>query len=306
MSIIFTTPGYSHLSENCNLNGNSYFPNRTHEIAVTYFPDGEFEFRIPDDRIEDEHVRLLGGCHDAHSTELLLASAYEIALLKPASLTVVVTYMRSARSERSNDGSAVLAKFQANLWSGLGNVFPGVRIQFIDLHSDLILNYFHGPVHVSNIVQDVRESLFSRLESILGEDESLCFATVDDGRSSSLRKFAAQNDATFAHIVKQRLSGSVTKVLEVQGDVEGKTVVIWDDMIATAGSLCNAAKAYKERGATRILACASHGVFCGDALNNIGKSDIDRIFVTDSHQNALKASAEDARVVVVPLSGVFF
>lgn len=278
-------PGYGHL-----LRG-------TPEVKVTRFPDGEFSFTLEPHKVVGNDVIVLGGCHSAEASETMLALAYEAARFNPASLTVLITYFRNARSERSPNGEAVLAKFQANLWSGLGLVYPGVKLVFIDLHTDLILNYFTGAVRTVNQSLSFRNMLLSECFQVMSRDplpwshSTTVLATVDDGRASAIRKMAAAANCGFASITKKRLSGSETKVHEVHGDsVDGRDVIIIDDMVSTGSSLDNAVQAYKERGARRVFACITHGVFTEGALERLKASGLDHMLVTDSHPNAVAAS----------------
>lgn len=282
-------PGYDHIQK----------WGAIEHVNFQSFPDGEISIAIPGN-IWNKDVTLIGGCHNAQASETLLAIAYEVARKSPASLTVVITYFRNARSERSTHGEAVMAKFQANLWSGLAQVFPGVRLEFLDLHSDLILNYFHGPIHTVNISRPIYENLIVKAREYT--KGGIALATVDEGHSSMVRTMAHSYSYGFAGITKQRLSGSDTRVLDVHGDVQGRTVIICDDIVATGSSLANAAKAYKDRGALQVVACATHGVFAGDAIRRLQESPIDHMFVTDSHPNAL-VGAQDAPtfVHIVPI-----
>lgn len=262
-------------------------------VEVKVFPDGESAIAIPKG-MSGEDVILIGHCATAHDSEIFLAAAYEIAGQGPKSFTVINTYFRHARSERADGRWAAMAKFQARQWSGLGRVYPGVRLEFVELHKDTVMHYFEGAVSTYNWTGRSRLEFTVRL--VYGPDmknDQLVYATVDDGGVYEAKQLADNAKVGFAHIEKKRLSGSETKVLNVLGDkVEGKDVVIFDDMIATGGSMIKAAQAYKERGALRIIVAATHGVFTEGALDAMAKSGvIDKVFVTDSHPNA-KAAAK--------------
>lgn len=115
------------------------------------------------------------------------------------------------------------------------------------------------------------------------------YATVDHGGVHETRKLADARGVGFAHIDKKRLSGTETEVREVHGDVNGCDVVIFDDMISTGGSLMKAAKAYKDRGALRVFAVATHGLFVNGAMSKLPGSAVDGILVTNSHPQATAA-----------------
>lgn len=258
-------------------------------VVVETFPDGETAITVPDIGIDDDIV-LIGGCADAQESESFLAAAYEIAAYGPRTLTVVNTYFRHARCERKFGKQAVMAKFQARQWSGVGVIFPGVRLVFLDLHNDLVLSYFECATRASNVT--ALPLLERKMQKLWGDIVNPVYATVDYGGVHEARLLAEARGVGFAHIDKKRLSGSETQIREVHGDVNGCDVVIFDDVIATGGSIVKAANAYAERGALRIFVVACHGVFVGAAVAKLRASPVQGVFVTDSHRNAVAAHAQ--------------
>jgi len=253
-------------------------------VTVDTFPDGETAITVPDIGVNDDIV-LVGGCSDALESESFLAAAYEVASQGPRSLTVVNTYFRHARSERKFGKQAVMAKFQARQWSGIGVIYPGVRLIFVDLHNDLVLSYFECATRSSNI--SALPLLERKLQHLWGGLQNPVYATVDYGGVHEARKLAEKRNVGFAHIDKVRLSGSETMIREVHGDsVDDRDVVIIDDMISTGGSLVKAANAYRARGARRVFAIATHGLFVGTAIAKLRASAVEGVLVTDSHPNA--------------------
>ena len=252
-------------------------------VTVEVFPDGETAIIVPEVTPYDDVV-LVGECSSALASETFLAAAYEIASQGPKSFTVFNTYFRHARSERKVDDKATLAKFQARLWSGLGRIFPGVRVVLLDLHKDLIVDFFEGPVHTQN------KSFLGVLESRVHEElHNPVYATVDEGGKFQARRLAEIANAGFASIVKKRQSGTETKILSVEGDeVKDRDVLIIDDMISTGGSVAKAAKAYLERGARRVVVIAAHGIFSENALVLMQEAGVSKVIVSDSHPNALR------------------
>ena len=265
-------------------------------VKVETFPDGETAITVPDIGCKDDIV-LIGNCADAQASETFLASAYEIAHHGPASLTVVNTYFRHARCERRFGTQAVLAKFQARQWSGLGTIFPGVRLIFLDLHNDLVLSYFEGPVRTTNI--SALPLLERKMQTLWGSFCNQVYATVDYGGVHEARLLAEARKCGFAHIDKKRLSGTETEIRDVHGDVAGSDVIIFDDMVSTGGSLVKAAQAYKDRGALRVFAVAAHGLFVNNAVERLQDSPIEGVLVTDSHPNAVDAYEEDPSFIQV-------
>lgn len=268
-------------------------------VDVQVFPDGEIAIAIPSNGVSGNDITLIGNCATAQASEAFLAAAYEIAAQGPKSFTVINTYFRNARSERADGKWAALAKFQARQWSGLGRVYPGVRLEFVDLHKDTVMFYFEGAVVTHNYAWRPRLESAVWLHSEGLATNRMVYATVDDGGVYEAKRLADNAKVGFAHIQKKRFSGSETKVLNVLGDrVKGRDVVIFDDMIATGGSMIKAAQAYKERGALRIIVAATHGVFAGDALDAMVNSGvIDKVFVTDSHPNARKAAKSHPKLI---------
>ena len=238
-----------------------------------------------------------GGCPDAQASETFLAAAYEFAHRGPRSLTVVNTYFRHARCDRKFGDQVVMAKFQARQWSGLGTIFPGVKLVFLDIHNDMVLGYFEGAVRTSNV--SAQSLLECQVRHLWGDLTNPVYATVDNGGVHRVRPLAAAKSVRFAHIDKVRLSGSDTLVRSVHGDVNGCDVVIFDDMIATGGSLVKAAQAYKDRGALHVFAVATHGIFADGALSKIRDAHIEGVLVTDSHPNAVASMEGNKRFLSV-------
>jgi ribose-phosphate pyrophosphokinase len=277
-------------------------------VQVTTFPDGETSVKVPR-RLWHDDVTLVGECSTAAASEAFLAAAYEIASRGPKSFTVVNTYFRHARSERESDGCAALAKFQARQWSGLGRVYPQVHLEFVDLHKDTILHYFEGSVVTNNLTTRhmLEEAVRKVLPKVLPKDMPVVYATVDSGGVYEARRLAKSAGVGFAHIEKRRLSGSETEVLGVAGDsVDGSCVVIFDDMIATGGSVVNAVKAYRARGAKAVYVAAVHGVFAGEAVTILKTlPGLDGLFVTDTHPNAVQAAESNPWITIVPVFPMF-
>lgn len=278
------------------------FPWQT--IPVVTFPDGETSIEVPRG-LGGKDVTLIGECSTALASETFLAVAYEVASKGPKAFTVVNTYFRHARSERESGNCAALAKFQARQWSGLGRVFPGVRLDFLDLHKDTILHYFEGSVVTNNF--NMRPHLEEAVYRVLPADMPVVYATVDSGGVYEARRLAQGAGVGFAHIEKRRLSGSETEVLGVAGDsVEGCCVVIFDDMIATGGSVVNAVNVYRARGARAVYVAAVHGVFAGEALTVLKTlPGLDGVFVTDTHPNAVQAAESCPWITIVPVLDKF-
>ncbi|MBA4381856.1 MAG: ribose-phosphate pyrophosphokinase, partial [Sideroxydans sp.] len=150
------------------------------------------------------------------------------------------------------------------------------RVLTMDLHSDQIQGFFDIPVdnvYASPILlSDVWRNNF----------KNLIVVSPDVGGVVRARALAKQLDADLAIIDKRRPKPNVAKVMNIIGDVAGRTCLIMDDMVDTANTLCEAANALKEKGAERVVAYCTHGVLSGPAIDRLEKSSIDELVVTDT------------------------
>jgi len=129
--------------------------------------------------------------------------------------------------------------------------------------------------------------------------EDLCVVSPDAGGVERARAYAKRLGATLAIVDKRRETANVAEVHNVIGDVSGKTVLIVDDLVDTAGTLCKVAEALSESGAKKILASASHAVLSGNAVRNINGSKIAQLIVTDSIEERPERKSD--KIVVLPI-----
>jgi ribose-phosphate pyrophosphokinase len=180
-------------------------------------------------------------------------------------------------------GEAVTAKTRARLLSSIPEASRGNQVFLLDLHVATIAHYFEGairPVHVYG------KPIVMEAARRLGGD-GLVLACTDAGRAKWVESLANDMAVQAAFVYKRRLDGATTEVTGVSAQVAGKRVVIYDDMIRTGGSLINAARAYKDAGASAIDAIATHGVFPGDSVAKIRATGLfGKVIVTDSHPRA--------------------
>jgi ribose-phosphate pyrophosphokinase len=190
-------------------------------------------------------------------------------------ITAVIPYFGYSRQDRRPRSARVplTAKLVADMITGAG----ADRVLTVDLHADQIQGFFDKPVdniYASPILLgDIWRQEYPRLMVV----------SPDVGGVVRARAIAKRlDDADLAIIDKRRPKPNVAKVMNIIGDVEGRTCVLVDDLVDTAGTLCQAAKALKEKGASKVVAYCTHPVLSGNALENITGSELDDLVVTDT------------------------
>ncbi len=253
------------------------------------FPDGEHYSRIDTDPA-DRDVFLIAGTVDDAATLELYDLACGLVTAGAYRLSIVMPFFGYSTMERSiRPGEIVTAKTRARLLSSIPMASRGTQVFLLDLHVASIAYYFEGgirPIHIYG------KSLVTAAARRLGGD-SFVLACTDAGRAKWVESLSNDLGVPAAFVYKRRLDGEQTEVTGVSAQVGGKRVVIYDDMIRTGGSLINAAKAYRDAGATNIDAIATHGLFPGDSLAKLRATGLfGKIVVTDSHPRAV-ALADD-------------
>ena len=191
-----------------------------------------------------------------------------------ATITAVIPYYGYARQDRkAAPRTPITAKLVADLITTAGVN----RVVTIDLHAGQIQGFFNIPVDNLYAAPVMLNYLKGRFEG-----EQVVMVTPDAGGTERARAFAKRLGCSLAVIDKRRTGPNVAEVMHLIGDVRDKVAIILDDMIDTAGTLTQAAKALKENGAKAIFACATHGVLSGPAIERINNSDIEEIVLTDT------------------------
>jgi ribose-phosphate pyrophosphokinase len=248
---------------------------RLGRAVVGRFSDGEVMVEILENvRGEDVFV-LQSTC--APTNDSLMEVLVMVDALKRASagrITAALPYLGYARQDRRPRSArvAITAKVVANMLTGVGVD----RVLTMDLHSDQIQGFFDIPVdniYASPILlSDVWKHNYP----------NLIVVSPDVGGVVRAGALAKQMDADLAIIDKRRPKPNVAKVMNIIGDVVGRTCLIMDDMVDTANTLCEAAEALKEKGAERVLAYCTHPVLSGPAIGRIENSALDELVVTDT------------------------
>jgi len=234
----------------------------------------------------------------APTNENLMELLIMVDALKRASaerISAVIPYFGYARQDRRPRSSRVpiSAKVVANLLQTVGVA----RVLTMDLHSDQIQGFFDIPVDniyaAPIILADVWQQTY----------QNLLVVSPDVGGVVRARAFAKQMDCDLAIIDKRRPKANVSEVMNIIGDVSGRTCMIMDDMVDTAGTLTKAAQALKDHGAERVVAYCTHAVLSGDASERVGKSALDELVVTDSIPLS-KASQDTGKIRVLSCAGL--
>jgi ribose-phosphate pyrophosphokinase len=252
---------------------------------VTRFADGECYVQIQENVRGSDVFVMQPTCHpvDEHLMELLLM----IDALKRASarrITAVIPYFGYARQDRKDKPrSPISSKLVADLLTTAG----AHRALIVDLHTPQLQGFFNIPVdHL--FASPVLVDHFRKLAL-----PNLTVVSPDAGGVERARFFAKKVDAALAIVDKRRVEMNVAEIMNVIGDVHGRTCLIIDDLIDTAGTLVKTAVALRDNGASDVYACASHAVLSGPAVVNITDSIIKQVVVTNTIP--LTAEAEAAR-----------
>src|SRR5271154_2157659 len=265
------------------------------QAQVTRFADGEAYVQIQENVRGCDIFVMQPTCRpvDEHLMELLLM----IDAFKRASarrITAVIPYFGYARQDRKDKPRVpISAKLVADLLTTVG----AHRALVVDLHAPQIQGFFNIPVdHL--FASPVLVDYFKKMEL-----PHLTVVSPDAGGVERARFFAKKIDAALAIVDKRRVEMNVAEVMHVIGDVNGRTCLIIDDLIDTAGTLVKTAAALVENGATGVYACSSHPVLSGDAVSNIRNSVIREVVVTNTIPLTPEAQLEP-KIRVLSIAGL--
>ncbi len=213
-------------------------------------------------------------------------------------ITAVIPYMGYARQDRKAKArDPISAKLVADIITTAG----ADRVLSMDLHCAQIQGFFNIPVDHLLGVPILVPYFIDKFADI---KENTVIVSPDLGSVTRARNFAAKFDAPLAIVDKRRQRANVSEVMNIIGDVSGKDVIIVDDMIDTAGTLCNAAKAIIEKGGAKsVSACATHGVLSGPAIQRIQDSVLKEVVILDTI--ALPEEKKIDKITVLPVAPVF-
>ena len=243
------------------------------EVTIKPFSDGELYVKY-EQSIRGEDIFVVQSTPPPGDTIMELLLLLDAAKRASANrVTAVMPYFGYARQDRKDQPRVSIAsKLMANILSEAG----ADRILTMDLHAAQIQGFFDIPLdhlYASRLFIDHFQA-----QSI----DNLAVVAPDVGSLKMARSYAKQLDASLAFIDKRRPKANVAEIMNIIGEVEGKNILIVDDLIDTAGTLTNAASALKERGALNIYATCTHPILSGPAYQRIEDSPIDELMVTDT------------------------
>ncbi|HEX6504520.1 MAG TPA: ribose-phosphate pyrophosphokinase [Terriglobales bacterium] len=265
------------------------------QAKVTRFADGEAYIQIQENVRGADVFLMQPTCKpvDMHLMELLLM----IDALKRASarrITAVIPYFGYARQDRKDKPRVpISSKLVADLLTTAG----ADRALVVDLHAPQLQGFFNIPVdHL--FASPVLVDYYKKLNL-----PDLTVVSPDAGGVERARFFAKKMDAALAIVDKRRVDVNVAEVMHVIGDVTGRTCLVIDDLIDTAGTLVKTAEALLESGALGVYACASHAVLSGPAVENISRSPIAQVVVTNTIPLS-EAAQNQPKIKVLTIAGL--
>jgi ribose-phosphate pyrophosphokinase len=243
--------------------------------TVGRFSDGEIMVEIMENVRGKDVFVLQSTCHPTNDNLMeILVMVDALKRASAARVTAAIPYFGYARQDRRPRSArvAITAKVLANMLSSVGVD----RVLTMDLHSDQIQGFFDIPVDNVYATPILLGDLWQH------GIQHLVVVSPDVGGVVRARAVAKRLESDLAIIDKRRPKPNVASVMNVIGEVEGRTCVIMDDMVDTANTLCTGAKALKEQGAIKVLAYCTHPVLSGGAIERIAESQLDELVVTDT------------------------
>ena len=276
----------------------SYIGVKLADAIIRNFADGEIFVKI-NENIRGEDIFIIQSTSPPVNDNLmeLLITIDAARRASAKRITAVIPYFGYARQDRKDEGrTAISAKLIANLITSAGVN----RVVTIDLHAGQIQGFFDIPLDnlfsVNELIKDMKEKTIGK---------NVAIVSPDVGGVVRARAFAKRIDASLGIIDKRRERAGETEVMNIIGKVENKTCILLDDIVDSAGTLCNAAKALKDNGAKEIYSYIVHGVLSGDSLKKIEKSQIKELVLTDSIEASkeIKNIKNIRHISIAPLMG---
>lgn len=269
------------------------------DSEVVTFSDGEVSVSIKESVRGSDVFVVQSTCtpvNDNLMELLIMIDAFKRA--SAGRITAVIPYLGYARQDRKAKARDPIS---AKLVADLITVAGADRVLTMDLHCPQIQGFFNIPVdHLLGV--PILAPYF--IEKFKDNNDNLVVVSPDLGSVTRARNFAAKINAPLAIVDKRRQKANVCEVMNIIGDVKGKDVILVDDMIDTAGTLCNAAKAIIEVGGAKdVYACATHGVLSGPAIERIQNSVIKELVILDTI--VLTKEKQIDKIVSLPVAPIF-
>ncbi|EAK7234873.1 ribose-phosphate pyrophosphokinase [Campylobacter upsaliensis] len=263
------------------------------DAGVKRFSDGEISVQI-DESVRGKDVFIIQStCAPANDNLMeLLILTDALRRSSANSITAIIPYFGYARQDRkANPRVPISAKLVADLIEAAGID----RVATIDLHAGQIQGFFNIPVdnlYGSIVFNDYIKSKHFK-NAVVG--------SPDIGGIARARSVAKKLGLNIIIVDKRREKANESEVMNIIGDVNGKDVVLVDDIIDTAGTIVKAAKALKEKGANSVMACCTHAVLSGEAYERIAKGDLDELVITDT----IPLKKEHEKIKVLSVAPIF-
>ena len=269
------------------------------DASIRKFADGEIFVKI-NENIRGEDVFVIQSTSPPSNDNLieLLITIDAAKRASAKSITAVIPYFGYARQDRKDEGrTAITAKLVANLI----NIAGVNRVITVDLHAGQIQGFFDIPLDNLFSAREMIEDMKKKFDNV----ENLAIVSPDVGGVVRARAFAKRLNANLVIVDKRREKAGESEVMNIIGDVNNKACILLDDIADSAGTLCNAAKALKEKGAKEIYSYIVHGVLSGQAAERIKASEIKELVITDSifASKEVKNSKNIRHITIAPLLG---
>ena len=270
-------------------------------IAVGHFADGEVSVHIEESVRGSDVFLVQSTCNPVNDNLMELIIMIDACRRASAGrITAVIPYFGYARQDRkARARDPISAKVVANMLTAAG----ADRILTMDLHAGQIQGFFDIPVdHLMGA--PLLTPYFQPI--VHNHEDEFVAVSPDHGSVNRVRKFAEALDIPLAIIDKRRPKANVCEVMNIIGDVKDKKCIILDDMVDTAGTLCNAAKALVEvGGAASVTACATHGPLSGPALGRIQESVLEELVLLDTIPISEEKKQQCDKITVLPVAPIF-
>jgi len=259
---------------------------------IKRFSDGEISVQISESvRGRDVFIIQSTGAPSNDNLMELLIMTDALRRSSASSITAVVPYFGYARQDRK---AAPRVPITAKLVADMIETAGVDRVVTMDLHAGQIQGFFDIPV--DNLYGSIAFENYIKSKNL----KNPIIASPDIGGVARARYFAARLGLDMVIVDKRREKANVAEVMNIIGDVEGKDVIMIDDMVDTAGTMVKAATALKNKGATSVMACATHAVLSGKAYDNIENGELDELMVTNT-----LVSRESEKVSVLSVAPLF-